>query len=118
MVTGREFFLSLSEGEWLIGCLYRWGLSLGAMPTAVVGTRPCLEVTCEGEHGGVAGAFVFQELTIHHSLVKGTPEATINQSGLQSEGLLSSFLRGIKEAITGFTVAWLRAHPRAAPAVF
>lgn len=47
------------------------------------------------------GTCVFKELTTHHNLVKETPEATVNQHGLQGQGLLIHSLRGIKEADCG-----------------
>lgn len=37
-----------------------------------------------GNHSGVAGACVFKELTIHHSLVKRATETTVNQGSLLS----------------------------------
>lgn len=54
---------------------------------------------------------MFQELTIHHNLIKGTREAAVHQGALQGRGLLSPFLRGIEEAGWRVPVYLLRDAP-------
>lgn len=44
-----------------------------------------------GRHSEGAEACVSKELTVHHDLVKGNPEATVNQGGPQGQACFSSF---------------------------
>lgn len=66
---------------------------------AVVGRWLCSDKSpVRGELTGGAGACVFKELTIHHNLVKGTPEAMSFKVVCKARVSSETFLGDIKEA--------------------
>lgn len=86
-----------------------WGLRC-VLCAAAVGRWLCSEKSpMRGTPWGCGGC-VFQELTLHHNLVKGTCE--VHQGGLQGRGLLSPFPEEQKETDWRAPIYLLRDEPQ------